>query len=189
MFEKIVDATASVSLNADAQYEAQLSDGKASDVSLTPKSLAGGDAEDDAEDGSKQQESAENSPTAVGGSQMPMGTEYNPRHSSASPRYYSRGRGRGRGGMRSYNNNGGHHRSSNGSGGRYNNNGGHYSMQQYPQQQQQQYIPAGTTGYYQFVPVMDWETLKYCLMTQIEYYFSVENLCRDLFFRQKASLI
>jgi la-related protein 1 len=34
---------------------------------------------------------------------------------------------------------------------------------------------------------MDMETLKFYTRYQIEYYFSIENLCRDIFFRQQMN--
>jgi hypothetical protein len=42
----------------------------------------------------------------------------------------------------------------------------------------QPYMPLNT---------VDYETLRFYLLGQIEYYFSVENLCRDIFFRSKVS--
>ena len=87
----------------------------------------------------------------------------------------SRGRGRGRGGGR-------HASSSSG-----------FSQRGFYQQQQQQNrsptmmsSPVSPQGYYPYVPVMDVETVKFYVLGQVEYYFSVENLCRDIYFRKQV---
>jgi hypothetical protein len=36
------------------------------------------------------------------------------------------------------------------------------------------------------MPMMDLEMLKLYILGQVEYYFSVENLCRDVFFRMQV---
>lgn len=74
----------------------------------------------------------------------------------------------------------------------YYQNSSHNRKSLVPQQQQAAVNVAPTAAtagaYIQYIPVMDWETLKYCIMAQIEYYFSIENLCRDMYFRKQASV-